>query len=107
MSSGKTYTRSYSHQSIGVTIELFFQRDDNGLQVKGIVADVRGHFSDIRVIQGSVDLIQDEKGGGLIAKFRKESKKCKYLKGEFRSKVIRNGLKGVVSRILFLSLTCE
>lgn len=44
------------------------QANDDKLHARaGVVADIRGDFGDVGVVEGGVDFVQDEEGRGLVA----------------------------------------
>jgi hypothetical protein len=63
----KTHLRVNADEGVSSVVEFFLQGDDNTLELGlGLLSDVGGHFADVGVVQGSVDLIQHEEGGWLV-----------------------------------------
>ena len=54
-------------QGVGSGVELLLERDDHDVHGALLVLDVGGHLADVGVVQGGVNLVQDEEGRGLVA----------------------------------------
>lgn len=46
----ETYIRANTDKCVSVRVEFFLQRDHDRLQGARLVANVAGHFADIRVV---------------------------------------------------------
>ena len=55
-------------QGVAAFIQRTFQRDDNELEgFRSVGADVVCYLGDIGVVERSINLVEDEKGRGLVA----------------------------------------
>lgn len=54
-----------------MAVELFFERDDNGLKVGSFFSNVTCHFSNIGIVKSSINFIKDEKWSWLITEEEK------------------------------------
>ena len=61
------YIWTNSKKGFGAGKELLFQGNDNCLQVGRIDTDELGDFVNVRIIQRSVNFIQNEKGRRFVA----------------------------------------
>lgn len=50
-----------------MAVELFLQRDNNGLKIDRLSSDVFGHFTDVGIIQSGIYFIQKEEWRRMIA----------------------------------------
>lgn len=69
--SRSTYVRTNSDKRIRMWVKFLFQWYNNCLQRTRFVANVAGHLSDVSIIEGCVDLIQNEKWRRLETKHRR------------------------------------
>ena len=70
----KTYLWINSYQSVRSVVELFFQGDDNGLEVgAGLFTDVRRYFADVCVVQCCINLVKDKEWCWLVALIKQET----------------------------------
>ena len=55
-------------EGVRSVVKLLLEGDDDALELGlGLLADVGRHLSNVGVVQGSIDLIQNEEGGRLVA----------------------------------------
>ena len=70
----ETYLWINSYQSVRSVVELFFQGDDNGLEVcAGLFTDVGRYFADVCVVQCCIYLIQYKEWRRLVALIKQET----------------------------------
>lgn len=62
-----------AYESVCMTEELLLEGDDDGLQRRSLVVDVRRYFADVGVVQSRIDLVQHEEWSWLVAKQWKQS----------------------------------
>lgn len=58
-----------------ISITVYLERDDDGLEVAAPPLDVVAHLLDVDVVQRSVDLVHHEEGGGSEAEHGEQTRK--------------------------------